>query len=48
MKIIINFLDGRKIETFMLSETEEYLVTKDGEFIKDEINSIEFIERGDD
>lgn len=46
-KVILNFLEGNKIETIILSEDDNYILTKDGEFLKDTISSIDFIERGD-
>lgn len=48
MKVILNMFDGRIIETIVVKDEQEVLTTEDGIFNKDDIESIVFIERGDD
>lgn len=44
-KVKIKFMnDLMEIETVIISETEDYYITKDGEFKKDEISSVEWLE----
>lgn len=46
-KVKIKFMnDLIELETIILSETEDYFITKDGEFKKDEISSVEWLEDG--
>lgn len=48
-KVIIKFMnDLMEIETIVLSETDEYFITKDGEFKKDDISSVEWLEDAND
>ena len=44
-KVKIKFMNNlMEIETIILSETDEYFITKDGEFKKDDISSVEWLE----
>ena len=46
-KVKIKFMkDLMEIETVIISETEDYFITKDGEFKKDDISSVEWLEDG--
>ena len=45
-KVIIRFMnDLMELET-VISETDDYFITKDGEFKKDDISSVEWLEDG--
>ena len=46
-KVKIKFMnDLMEIETVIINETDEYFITKDGEFKKDDISSVEWLEDG--
>lgn len=48
-KVKIKFMnDLMELETIILSETEDYFITKDGEFKKDDISSVEWLEDAND
>lgn len=48
-KVKIKFMnDLMELETVIISETEEYYITKDGEFKKDDISSVEWHEDAND
>lgn len=48
-KVKIKFMNDRmEIETVIISETDEYCITKDGEFKKDDISSVEWLEDATD
>lgn len=44
--IILNFFDGRIIETKIIKDEQEVLTTEAGEFKKDDIESIVWVQDG--
>ena len=46
MKVILNMFDGRIIETVIVKDEPEVLTTEDGTFQKDDIESIVWVQNG--